>query len=75
MKNKVQTLILALLSSAMSFAAKLPSEGFKAPGDLPGDPGEGGAPIGDEFWVLGMLIVLYIAYRVYHIIKSKQATQ
>jgi hypothetical protein len=75
MKAKVQVLFYALLASATSFAAKLPSEGYKAPGDLPGDPGEGGAPVGDGFWVLAVLIAFYVGYRVYRIIKARQAAQ
>mgnify|MGYP006910635559 CR=1 FL=1 len=75
MKTKVQILFYALLASATSFAAKLPSEAYKAPGDLPSDPGEGGAPIGDGFWVLAVLIVAYVGYKVYRIIKARQATQ
>ena len=66
MVRRVYILSLTLLSSLCLFAAKLPTVPYKAP-PLPSDPGEE-LPLGAP-WVLLFFSLVYIAYRVFPLIK------
>ena len=70
MKKKLQILSIGLLTSVIGLAAKLPSKSYNSPEPPPGDPGN--ASIGDGFIVLTVVILAYVGYQLYSVIKHNK---